>query len=1162
VRQLRPLLAACAVLLITASAAQAAPLYPDMKTLPPRDLRFDVSGSQHILRFSNTAWNDGQGPLIVGNTVPSGAASVPALQTVRDSNGTTQQFNVGSYTIHAEHQHFHYDDWGRYELWSKGAFDAWVAAGRPAGAKPDHVGEKTTSCMLDEEFITTKPGTPYPRVWLDNGCDASSGKINSGLSVGWGDTYDYYRGDQYVPIGTSKLADGEYVLRSIADPDNKVYESASKSDPLRESPEANEGIVRFRVAGGVIVDTDRPTGTITVNAVDAKTASTSVRVQALGRDDVAGVQSVRLSNDGVTWSPNITYGGAGSTPMTINWDLADTRYGGSTTAGVRTVYAQFLDKSGKWSATELDTIELTTGTAPPGGGTDSAYRRGVLEDGPVGYWRLGETLGTSAVDELGTLHGSYQNGVFQGATSLLVSDPTNRSSTFDGADDQVSVPSNAKLNFGSALSLEAWIKPSSLPTAGNFASIVTRPEAYSLQFNGPQLEFTIVQGGVRKRLKAPIGAVQAGKAYHVMGTYNGMDQKLYLDGIEVGTAPLTGPADLVSNQLMIGAWWPGTENFHGTIDDVAVYDKLLTGLQAKRRYDSGVATIAGVATPTGLAATAPSSTQVNLTWADNATNETGYVVQRATSSAFTSPTTINLGANATSYSDTGRAAGTAYWYRVQAVNATESSAYSNVASVTTPGAPPPPPATPAAPSGLAATATSATQVTLAWADNATNETGYVLERSAASTFTAPTAITLPAGATSYSDTGRTASTTYWYRVRALNGTATSEWSNSASATTPAAPAPPPAAPSSLTATVASGTQVNLAWVDNATNETGYTLERATESAFATPTAIALPAGATSYADSGRTTGTTYWYRVRAANASGASAWSNSVSATPTATLPPPPPKVPYANEVAADAPVSHWRLGEATGTVAADARNANRGTYRGGPTLNATSLLSADTLSKAVRFDGADDYVDVPDSASLDLTSAITLETWIRPEALPAAGTWASVLTKAESYSLQFNGPVLEFTLMQSGARRRLPVPAGTIAAGRTYHVVATYDGATQRLFVNGAQVASRAQTGPATVTTWPLTIASWAGWGENFRGTVDDVAVYAKALAATRVQAHYTAAGPVTTATAAGTRAARTFSLKRRSVRRAALGPAQRRTFARRGPGKPRSRPLPRRGL
>jgi hypothetical protein len=98
--------------------------------------------------------------------------------------------------------------------------------------------------------------------------------------------------------------------------------------------------------------------------------------------------------------------------------------------------------------------------------------------------------------------------------------------------------------------------------------------------------------------------------------------------------------------------------------------------------DSGTAT--PPAAPTNLAASAASATQVNLTWTDNANNETGFKVERKTGANGTYAQIATPGVNATSYSDTTVAAGTQYTYRVRASNAAGDSAFSNEASATTP----------------------------------------------------------------------------------------------------------------------------------------------------------------------------------------------------------------------------------------------------------------------------------------------------------------------------------------------------------------------------------------------------------------------------------------------------------------------------------------------
>jgi hypothetical protein len=148
--------------------------------------------------------------------------------------------------------------------------------------------------------------------------------------------------------------------------------------------------------------------------------------------------------------------------------------------------------------------------------------------------------------------------------------------------------------------------------------------------------------------------------------------------------------------------------------------------------------------------------------------------------------------------------------------------------------------------------------------------------------------------------------------------------------------------------------------------------------------------------------------------------------------------------------------------------------------------------------------VTVNSSTALSPAAAVTVEAWVRPAALPAAGAFASIATKAESYALQFNGNRLEFTTMRNGARRRTQAPAGAVVAGQTYHVVGTFDGATQRLYVNGVQVATASFTGGPSVNTRPVVLGSWDAGSEFFAGSLDDVAVYAKALTATQIANHF----------------------------------------------------------
>ena len=187
---------------------------------------------------------------------------------------------------------------------------------------------------------------------------------------------------------------------------------------------------------------------------------------------------------------------------------------------------------------------------------------------------------------------------------------------------------------------------------------------------------------------------------------------------------------------------------------------------------------------------------------------------------------------------------------------------------------------PADPANLIASVVSSNQINLAWTDGSANETGFKIERcTGAGCSDFAQVATVTANVTSYSDTGLAGATSYSYRVRAYNGAGDSGYTNTASATTLAAPAPP-AAPMNLVATAVSRNQINLGWTDGSTNELGFKIERCKGTICTNFAQIAtVGTGVTSYSNTGLNKNTTYRYRVRAYNASGNSAYSNIASAT-------------------------------------------------------------------------------------------------------------------------------------------------------------------------------------------------------------------------------------------------------------------------------------------
>jgi formylglycine-generating enzyme required for sulfatase activity len=271
--------------------------------------------------------------------------------------------------------------------------------------------------------------------------------------------------------------------------------------------------------------------------------------------------------------------------------------------------------------------------------------------------------------------------------------------------------------------------------------------------------------------------------------------------------------------------------------------------------------------PSGLGASALSVSSIRLTWSDNSSNETGFKIDRSPngSTGWTELTTT--AANTITYDDSVLASGTTYYYRVSAMNAGGGSVYSNTASATTMG--------PIAPSGLGASSLSVSSIRLTWTDNSSNETGFKIDRSPNGS-TGWTQVQLTAvNALTWDDTGLTAGTTYYYRVRATNAGGDSSYSNTANATTLQIPT----APSGLGASALSVSSIRLTWTDNSSNETGFKIDRSPNGSTGWTQVQLTAANALTWDDTGLSAGTTYYYQMRATNAGGDSGYSNTANAT-------------------------------------------------------------------------------------------------------------------------------------------------------------------------------------------------------------------------------------------------------------------------------------------
>lgn len=190
------------------------------------------------------------------------------------------------------------------------------------------------------------------------------------------------------------------------------------------------------------------------------------------------------------------------------------------------------------------------------------------------------------------------------------------------------------------------------------------------------------------------------------------------------------------------------------------------------------------------------------------------------------------------------------------------------------------PSTPATPTNLQATCPTSTSVQLTWEDNATGEDTYYVERNDGGWHVIAT---IAANSTSHTDTV-TCDTAYLYRVRCKTGVIYSGYATLSETITCTCPVSSPPAPTGLyvacRADKYSPTTTHIStyliWVDNAINETSYTIQRKRWEKIGWHTIATLPVNSTSYQDDSVTCNVTYQYRVRCSNSNGDSAWDTHI----------------------------------------------------------------------------------------------------------------------------------------------------------------------------------------------------------------------------------------------------------------------------------------------
>jgi outer membrane protein assembly factor BamB len=290
--------------------------------------------------------------------------------------------------------------------------------------------------------------------------------------------------------------------------------------------------------------------------------------------------------------------------------------------------------------------------------------------------------------------------------------------------------------------------------------------------------------------------------------------------------------------------------------------------------------------------------------------------------------------------------------------------------------------------------------------------------------------------------------------------------------------------------VVSASEVDLSWGASTDNVgvTGYKVERCSGSGCTNFAQIGTTTGTgTTYKDTTTVASTTYSYRVRATDAAGnLSTYSNTASATTPA---------------GPSGLVAAYAFDEGTGTTVADAS----GNGHNGTTSN-TTWAATGKFGKALQFNGNNSIVTVPNAATLQLSTGMTLEAWVNPSAV--SSTWRDVIYKGnDNYYLEAtstNASKPDAGMIAGGSYADA-VGTTALTANTWSYLTETYDGSTLKLYVNGTQVASVAHTGAIASSTNALQIGGDTIYSQYFAGLIDEVRIYNVALSAAQVQSDMT---------------------------------------------------------
>jgi hypothetical protein len=465
-------------------------------------------------------------------------------------------------------------------------------------------------------------------------------------------------------------------------------------------------------------------------------------------------------------------------------------------------------------------------------------------------WTFDDGVGTQATDvSVNAVHGILVNG------PVWVPGYMGTALQFDGVDDHVLVPDDPAINMAGDFTFSLWMnwtesnrdadvfRKGSSDTGANYY--------YKFELRSNQIRIRLFGPDGGSVLEDPLANRNDGLWHHVAVVRQGVENFLYVDGVQVDRTARGGGDLTNTSNLAFGSMDSGLDDFYnGSLDDVRFYSRALSAQEIGELVNSGDDTAPTI--PQTVAATPVDAFSVEVTWVASNDPESGVSFYRVYRDNVLVGEPL-----APPFTDDGLTPETSYQYEVSAVNgASMESARGGPAQATTPAAPADGTA-PTVPQNVAASPLDPNNIEVTWDASTDPESGVSFYR----VYRDNVLVGEPASPP-FTDPGLAPSTTYSYEVSAVNGVdLESTRGGPAQATTPAAPdATPPTVPQSVAATPVDAFTIEVTWDESNDPESGVAFYRV----YRDNVLVGEPA-APPFTDLGLAPETSYQYEVSAVN---------------------------------------------------------------------------------------------------------------------------------------------------------------------------------------------------------------------------------------------------------------------------------------------------------